>query len=126
MQKILKTEVYVKNEKEALLLAEKYKKENKYDIFRGQKRCWDLVSSLSRIDDKKRELAYTRLNRFGTWVYNNNINDLFEDKDKILSVAQHYGLPTSFIDFTYNPEVALFFATYGANSLKIDGCILGI
>ncbi len=123
MQKILKTEVYVKNEKEALLLAAKYKKENKYDIFRGQKRRWDLVSSLSRIDDKKRELAYTRLNRFGTWVYNNNINDLFEDKDKILSVAQHYGLPTSFIDFTYNPEVALFFATYGANSLKIDGCI---
>jgi hypothetical protein len=124
MQKILISETEVRNEIEALELAQRLRESGDYDIFRGQKICWPLNSTLSRLDTRERELAYDRLNNFAGWIHiNRELDELIASKDKILTVAQHYGIASSFIDFTYDPEVALFFATNGVVKINENGCL---
>lgn len=45
--------------------------------------------------------------------------------DHIVAIAQHYGIPTDLIDFTYSPEIATFFASYSKRDLTgKEGVIL--
>ncbi|MBQ5318465.1 MAG: FRG domain-containing protein [Oscillospiraceae bacterium] len=37
-----------------------------------------------------------------------------DDSIELMALAQHYGVPTSFIDWTYDFNVALYFAVFGA------------
>lgn len=85
-------------------------------IYRGQMQDWELETSLQRAD-----LNYL-------WprgdVYENFLKEILKSKFQyqelinydtpnpfdIISLLQHYRVPTNFLDFTRSPAIALFFA----------------
>lgn len=106
-------EIYkVKNSKEALSLAISFQKEGKYDLFRGQAQNWSVISTMARLSGRQQERANEKLERFIYFLSISPVTEKYlKDANWFFAVAQHYGLPTSFIDFTKNPQVAMFFAT---------------
>ncbi|HMS69339.1 MAG TPA: FRG domain-containing protein [Saprospiraceae bacterium] len=109
-------EIFADDIFEAVKIAEYFKKKGVCNLFRGQTSNWPLVSSMARPDvDHEKELL--RLNKFANWV--NSVKELqsvSKDYDKIMAIAQHYGIGTTFLDFTRNPKIAGFFATHNFNS----------
>jgi hypothetical protein len=96
-------------------------------IFRGQANAkWTLLSRLDRLEKKynkkpnlsgnnPEEFSCPRvdrdihLNRFKELALD-KINKDVKNDDVLWAVAQHHGLATPLLDFTYSPFVALFFA----------------
>lgn len=114
----------VKDVYEAIILGLEWKNQGKYDWFRGQTHLWKIIPTIGRpyvYQEKVREKLY----RFQFWLENTpGLEYLAHNADEAIAVAQHYGIPTSFVDFTTNPKIAGFFASYG-NNLEIgqDCCI---
>lgn len=102
---------------EAVALAARFRDEGRYDLFRGQHRDWPVRSSLARLRPKQVAEADERLKIFFGWVQGHPELAALADRkdpravDQKLAVAQHYGLPTNFCDFTTDPSVAGFFAS---------------
>jgi hypothetical protein len=119
---LIKTQTAV----EALEIAERLRRQGEYDWFRGQRRNWPLKSSFVRLEEKERNEALEKQGRFEQWVNSTRgLEDLAHHPDMVIAVAQHYGLPTSFIDFTTEPKIAAFFATDGRNkSGSTEGVIM--
>lgn len=104
--------------------------EGKY-IFRGEKECYDRVSSnLYRYHRKLYETrGHTLDNRFPVSKLEKAIVDrakrhirLDAPNIEVLTQLQHYGGKTTLIDFTQNVYIALFFACNG--SFDNDGRII--
>jgi hypothetical protein len=102
---------------EAVALAESLKAKGRYDWFRGQLRAWTPSSSLERAlngrSDVKQQLD-AKLSRFLSWAVNQPslaYLALEENVDSLFAVLQHYGFPTSYIDFSTEPAIAGFFAS---------------
>jgi FRG domain len=79
--------------------------------------CWPSSFSLFRVfqfqakDDQQIRRAAERIDSFVRWAgITPGLEPIAKDHDALLAVAQHYGIPTHYIDFTTDPGVAGFFA----------------
>lgn len=118
----------VNNIDEAVELANNLKEKGVYDLFRGQVKNWPLKSSFGRqIDNNKKHEALEKMARFESWVKRTKgLEELAKHPDDMIAVAQHYGIPTNFVDFTTSPRIAGFFASYGKinEEENFESCIL--
>lgn len=85
-------------------------------LFRGQ-RCsdWKVNSSLSRLSESKGKEELQAINagkRFSALLRHAlKLSGFpFIDDHALLAAAQHYQIPTNFIDFSLDPAIAVFFA----------------
>jgi hypothetical protein len=98
-------------------------------MFRGQSSDeWDMIPTLFRppatpeiIDARK---AYTEafINDLVKNAGRMGLEDLYDDK--LMAIAQHYGFYTQFLDFSWNFEVAAYFATKNSEHARL-GVIYG-
>jgi hypothetical protein len=86
-------------------------------LYRGQSRGWNIVPSIWRSPEQRENEK--RLNALAAfWQYwaspeHDFAFDLFgkiEDAGSTAAMAQHYGLPTSLVDLTFDPRIAMWFA----------------
>lgn len=121
----------VANVEEAIELAEKLKEEGKFNWFRGQERAeWLPSSSLHRklnegltIEELDKELF-----RFLDWacqIPELAYLDHSSNQHSLYAILQHYGYPTTYMDFTTEPSIAGFFASDTAVSPN-EGAISAI
>ncbi len=85
---------------------------------------YKLESRLARHGGDFRKLEKHLLRNFKKYAHRSVV-----EKDSIwnwLSVAQHYGLPTRLLDWTYSPFVAMHFATADIDTFNVDGVIWAV
>ena len=96
----------------ALELAFRWQKEGRYQFFRGQENSeWKPYPSFLRVPKQSKELALERGRQFTGYTQRvaraTGINYSLDDT---VAIAQHYGIPTTFLDLTTDPVVAAMFA----------------
>jgi len=85
--------------------------QNKTAVFRGQRRYWPLLPSISRNDLAAKILSIENKLLKAFKKEGERCLHLIPETDwDWLVVGQHHGLPTRILDWSYNPYVALWFA----------------
>lgn len=85
---------------------------------------YPLQTTLIRLGGKFEDLERHLLRNFRKYALRNVVQH-----DSVwhwLSVAQHYGLPSRLLDWTYSPLVAMHFATANIEKFDIDGVIWAV
>jgi len=90
--------------------------------FRGLENAkWKLPTSLIRLGGNLGVIEKHLLRNFRKYAHRDVV-----ERDSFwywLTIAQHHGLPTRLLDWTYSPFVALHFATNNLESMKNDGVV---
>jgi hypothetical protein len=92
--------------------------------FRGMCGDWDLSTSLQRMQhplDTLRKIEQVMLRNFRKYAYHEAAS--ITSEWEWLSLAQHHGLPTRLLDWTYSPFVAMHFATNELDKMDSDSVI---
>ena len=100
-------------------------------LFRGHRDpSWKIESLLSReVDKTKQEQDYYRIEKELFHRYKSKLELINKNKCsdwEVISLAQHYGLPTKIIDWTENPLIGLWFAFSSKAHDKNDRVLLSI
>lgn len=85
---------------------------------------YPLATTLTRLGGEYAELERHLLRNFRKYAHRSIV-----EQDSLwnwLSIAQHYGLPTRLLDWTYSPYVALHFATANLEKFDTDGVIWAV
>jgi hypothetical protein len=89
--------------------------------FRGlSDKNYKLITSLIRLGGEYDKLERNIIRNFEK--YARIENSMYSDWE-MLTIAQHHGLPTRILDWTYSPFVALHFATANIAKYNTDGVI---
>lgn len=108
---------------EALKIAEKLKTNENYNLFRGQGQDWKVRSTLGRLSPKEVEKAQKKIERLHFFFQSSpTLKKYISDIDCFFAIAQHYGIPTSYIDFTTSIQVAAYFATNSKSNIVGEDC----
>jgi hypothetical protein len=93
-------------------------------VFRGLPSDYPLLTSLDRLNhtpDKVRMIERALFRSFRKYAYSEVPPETSEWK--WLAIAQHHGLPTRLLDWTFSPFVALHFATNDLSQMDSDGVV---
>lgn len=105
-------DIYVSSQEEALAKCLELQNKGEVDLFRGQTHDWTKISpSLFRLCGDERLQAESKLHNFLEWAsYVPQMNQYQDTIENLIAIAQHYGIPTTFLDLTTSPEIALLFS----------------
>jgi hypothetical protein len=93
-------------------------------VFRGMCGRYDLRPSLHRLGHPPDRLPLIEKAMFRNFQkYAHHEVPSGTSQWKWLSIAQHHGLPTRLLDWTFSPLIALHFATNEMNKMATDGVV---
>lgn len=115
----------VNNLNEAVNLARQFTASGQYNLFRGQSQNWKLKSTLARLNDIDYDKGLDQIKRLHYYFQTYKPLEKYTfDNHWFYAVAQHYGLPTNYIDFSTSEDIAAYFATNSKSNKIGQDCTI--